>query len=289
MIRAKVRRPEVVALCVGVQCQKRHEAGRSRLRVLAESRLCAPCRDNLAVAIKSLPTFYDECGRQLCGSDQRQVKTSGGSMPGLPFNTMAADARAAVLGFLGSWAGMVTTERKVKPPPRTVASLAEFLVKHVDWLARHVAVSDLTEETEHLVRIARRAAYPRSVRRVPVGSCVEPGCTGDLIAFVKSDEPLLPAEIVCDQDPCHLWPAHQWTQLSRRIDAVRSQDGSVPAGTRWLSAADISRLWSVPTGSVYRLASEQRWRRSNRGGRTNYLEADVHRTFSRRRARRETA
>ncbi|MBN6543658.1 hypothetical protein [Actinacidiphila bryophytorum] len=42
------------------------------------------------------------------------------------------------------------------------------------------------------------------------------------------------------------------------------------------------RLWSAPTGTVYRLASQQRRRRRSRAGRTYYAESDVRVSFSRR-------
>jgi hypothetical protein len=54
---------------------------------------------------------------------------------------------------------------------------------------------------------------------------------------------------------------------------------------RWLGAADIARLWTTTTGTVYRLASEQGWRRLTRAGRTFYAESDVHGCFTRRQAR----
>ncbi|MET8327322.1 hypothetical protein [Streptomyces sp. NPDC005181] len=45
-----------------------------------------------------------------------------------------------------------------------------------------------------------------------------------------------------------------------------------------------ARLWQVPVGTVYRLASEQRRRRYSRSGRTYYAETDAHNCIARRRA-----
>ncbi|MGH3670257.1 MAG: hypothetical protein ACRDSH_06425 [Pseudonocardiaceae bacterium] len=193
-------------------------------------------------------------------------------MPGIPFNTTAADVRDAILGVLASWSGMVVTERRVTAPPRTVNALASFLGKHVDWMAAHVAAAEFTDEVMQLARSARLVAYPNPIRRVPVGACVEAGCAGELVALVHPQEQLLPPEISCNADPCHNWLAHQWMQLSRRMGAGPSTTASA---TRWLSARDISRLWLIPQGSVYRLASEQRGRRRSQAGRTHYHEADV--------------
>jgi hypothetical protein len=200
-------------------------------------------------------------------------------MPGMPFNVRAADVRESILGVLASWSGMVVEERHVTAPPRTVDAMAKFLCNHIDWLAAHIAAAEVTDEVTWLVRSAHHVAYPAPVRRVPIGACVEVGCPGELIALVRLHESLLPPEISCDADPCHKWAAHQWMQLSRRMRAASSIATST---TRWLSAKDISRLWVIPPGSVYRLASEQRWRRHSQAHRTYYHEADVLRTLNQR-------
>lgn len=283
MTQGTVRTVAVGALCGGIGCLRRHESGQIRRRVVAGSKLCRACRDNLAAGLETLPGLYNECGRLLGGSDQPRDRTSGGPMPGMPFNAAAADVRAGILSGLGSWSGMVVQERRVTAPQRTVSALATFLGKHVDWMAAHVTTTEATEQVAQLVWSARRVAYPNPVRRVPIGACVEVGCAGELVAFVRPEEPLQPAEISCDTDPCHSWLGHQWIQLSRRMRTAPSI--SAPPTMRWLSAADISRLWSIPAGSVYRLASEQQWRRRNQARRTYYHEADVLHAFSERKRR----
>lgn len=276
----------VAMLCEGIGCRRRHEIGQVRRRVIEGLQLCQTCRDNLAAGLIDLPRLYHECGRLLGGSDQPRVRTSGGPMPGMPFNAAAADVRAAIRGVLGSWSGMVVEERRVTAPRRTVSALAKFLTKHVDWMAAHVAAVEATDEVAQLVRSARRVAYPNPVRRVSIGPCVESDCAGELVAFVHPQERLLPAEISCDADPCHSWLGHQWMQLGRRMSAASS---ITTPSTRWLSATDISRLWSIPAGSIYRLASEQRWRRRSQAGRTYYHEDDVLHAFSERTSSRRGA
>lgn len=202
-------------------------------------------------------------------------------MPGMPFNATAADVREAIRGVLASWGGLVVEQRRVAPPPRTVPALAGFLVTHVDWMAAHETATEVTDEVTELVRSARHVAYPEPARRVPVGACVEAGCSGELSTLVRPGEALLPPEISCDADPTHRWHAHQWMQLSRRISAAPVD----PAPTRWLSAMDISRLWAIPSGTVYRLANEQGWRRRSRVRRTYYQEVDVQHTFDQRESR----
>lgn len=275
-----VRTVAAGTLCRRRGCSRRHETGQVRRRVVAGLQLCRGCRDNLAAGLNDLPDLYNECGRLLGGSNQPRDRTSGGPLPGMPFNAPAADVRATILSVLASWSGMVVEDRGVTAPQRTVSALAKFLGKHVDWMAAHVTAAEATDEVAQLVRSARRVAYPNPVHRVSIGACVEAECAGELIAVVHPQEPLLPAEISCDADPCHRWLGHQWVQLSRRMSTIPAD--STPT-TRWLNAADISHLWSIPTGSVYRLASEQRWRRRrSQARRMYYHEADVQYTFSQR-------
>jgi hypothetical protein len=46
-----------------------------------------------------------------------------------------------------------------------------------------------------------------------------------------------------------------------------------------VTAADIARLWGISTGSAYRHASQSKWRRYQRQGRTYYHGEDVMRTL----------
>jgi hypothetical protein len=267
------------ALCVGIRCWRRHEKGQARRRVVAGLRLCRACRHGLVTGLEDLPALYDECGHRLTGTEQPLSRTSGGAMPGMPFNATAADVREAILGVLASWSGMVVEERHVTAPPRTASAMAKFMRNHVDWIAGHAAATEITDEVTQLVNSAHHVADPDPVHRVPIGACVEVGCTGELLAFVRPRDPLLPPEISCDADPRHSWAAHEWMQLSRRM---RSAPSTTTSTTRWLSAAEISRLWTVPPGSVYRLASEQQWRRHSQARRVYYHEADVLQTFNQR-------
>ena len=203
-------------------------------------------------------------------------------------------------------------------PRRAVAQLAEFLIRHVDWLAAHHAAGEVTEEVGGLMRAAGRVIDPVTRRRVPISGCVEPGCSGELTAVVRPQQPQVPAEICCDADTSHRWLGHQWLQLSRRIGAAgrgaaprspapatRPAADVAPAGAagpkprtsvslraraerampveepvRWVTAADITRLWAIPSGSVYRHASTAKWRRRSHSGRTYYHGSDVDQTLS---------
>ncbi|MFE6270233.1 hypothetical protein ACFVQ9_15785 [Streptomyces goshikiensis] len=261
---------------------------------MAGARLCSACVLRLTGDLTQLPHLYEECGLLLGGTVRPRERTSGGgaSVPGLPFNTAAAEARSLILGVLRSWAGLVVGERAVAAPRSTAAEVAEFLMRHAGWLAAHDAAGELSEEAARAVRRGRYVIDPSPGRGRRVGTCVVAGCRGELSAVVLTGRADLPVEVSCAADPAHRWPAREWMVVSRGAPsdrAERTDRAQAPAGTvlpearvRWLSARDISLLWGVASGSVYRHASEQRWRRRTGKGRTFYHEEDVLRTLGAR-------
>ncbi|GAA0896604.1 MULTISPECIES: hypothetical protein [Streptomyces violaceusniger group] len=255
-------------------------------------RLCPTCLEQLSTELRRLPELYEACGRQLDGGsrDRTRPKTSGGPPRSMPFNVQAAEARAAIMGVLGSWAGVVVKERDVPAPRRAVLPLRVFLGRHLDWLTAHEAAGEFSGEMARLARRARRVVDPDVRHQLPIGECVEFGCPGSLTAVVRPGQLKLPAVIRCDHDSAHRWLGHEWLQLSRRLEGAASAAGTAPRQpaaveakpVRWVTAADIARLWGISTGSVYRHASEANWRRHSRQGRTYYHGADVMGTLSKR-------
>lgn len=277
MTQTRTLRTAAPALCSGIDCRQRAARGSERRLPEAGRRLCTGCREGLSARLTGLPGLYRACEEALGGSlGRRQERTSGGRPPGMPFNGAAAEARSAILGVLSAWCGLVAEERGVPGPRRAVDDLARFLDRHADWLSCHPAAEELTEEVRRLVGAARSVLRLESFRRVPVGVCAEPGCPGRLTALVRVDEPAVPMEITCGADQGHRWTGQEWLRLSRRLA------GPAGAADRWLTAAQITQLWGIPSGSVYRLASEHRWRRRRDAGRTYYLETDVDHCFAAR-------
>ncbi|MEU6226840.1 hypothetical protein [Streptomyces sp. NPDC047042] len=299
------------------------------------SKLCGDCLLALTATLVSLPGLYEECGRVLSGTRTRRWEerpSGGGALRGIPLNTAAADARSAMLRMLASWSGLVVDERGVAAPRRTVPELTGFLLRHVDWLAAHDAVADLTTEAGRLARRARGVVEPPPTPGVPVGPCLIEDCAGTLVAHgpggagegergpvpggPAGDDPRRTgaelghgggkrtgrgAGIVCSRNDGHAWAPWEWVALRSRLAPTgtpvlpaavdESAPGPAPATVLWLAAGDIARLWEVSTGTVYRLASERRWRRRSRAGRTFYHAEDVRGTFAERgrgRARRGT-
>ncbi|MFC9480340.1 hypothetical protein [Streptomyces griseus] len=300
-----------VTRCVGAICAGRRAAGEAGRTANAGLRLCQACLDRLSTELRRLPELYEACGRRLDGGaqDALRPRTSGGPLRGMPFNVQAAEARTEILTVLGSWAGAVAEKRGVAAPRREVLPLRVFLGRHLAWLAAHDAAGDFCGEVARLARRARRVADPEVRRRLPIGGCAEPDCSGSLTAVVGPGQPRTPAVISCDRDPGHRWLGHEWLQLSDRLRGTASAGGgpsrradaeakaaggeaeaadsaAATAAVRWVTAADVARLWQMPTGTVYRHASEAGWRRHSARGRTYYRGEDVVATLAGRGAAR---
>ena len=242
--------------------------------------LCADCRAALAAALGALPGLYRECAGALGRGprDGLREKVTGGPLPGLALNSHAVDARATIVAALASWSGRVARERRVPAPPRDVAALAAFLLANLDWLSCRPEAREISADVARAGGAARRVTHPDAVKRITLGRCVAAGCAGTLTATVRPGAGAGGALVRCATDPGHVWDGPEWTALRRQMSGPA-------AGDRWLAAADIARLWRTPAGTVYRLASEQKWRRVLRSGRSFYAETDVHETFARRAAR----
>ncbi|MFF7261166.1 hypothetical protein ACFZCL_12900 [Streptomyces sp. NPDC008159] len=256
--------------CEGARCRQAEAAGRARDLAVAGSRLCPTCRLRLTHDLRRLPRLYDECGQLLTGADRPRDRTSGGPLPGMPFNTAAAEARSLILGTLRSWAVLVIDERGVRAPRDTSEDIVAFLLRHTDWLVAHEAVGELSDELAQCVRRARRVIDPAPRHRTPAGGCVVPDCAGVLTAAARREGTESAVEVRCDTDPTHRWSGQEW--LRRGARSTPEQEPAV----RWMTARDIAALWGIAPGSVYRRASEDRWRRQTANGRTYYHAQDIH-------------
>lgn len=267
-----------LAECEGAACRGGHgERGRSRIPAGGGARICPDCVRGLTGDLARLPQLYDECGLLLDNSGRPRERTSGGGgSPGLPFNAAAAETRSVILGVLRSWAGLVVGEWAAAAPPDTAAGIAEFLTRHSGRLAAHDRAAELSQEVRRALRRAQFVIDPPSGRSKQVGTCVVAGCEGALTAVAGAGRAGAPVEISCAEDPLHRWSAREWMALSSGAPSGGTPGPALPEPpVRWLSARDISLLWGIPSGSVYRHASEQQWRRRTGKGRTFYHEGDV--------------
>ncbi|WP_077057266.1 hypothetical protein [Streptomyces sp. MP131-18] len=231
--------------------------------------------------------LYAECGELLARQAPRQLRertSGGGASTGIRLNEAAARVRGELLALAGSWSALVAQERSVGAPPRDMAARAAFLRAHVGWLAGHAAAAEVCGEFALGVLAARRVARPgEGPGRLHLGACPEAGCGGELVATAHPAAEAVPDLVTCTADAGHRWPSEQWTRLARRLPAAAGAGGARREGPeRWLSVEHVTRLFRIPSGSVYRLASEHGWSRRRRAGRVYYREAEVHDSFARR-------
>lgn len=191
-----------------------------------------------------------------------------------------------MLTTLGSWSGLVANQRGLTPPSRSVSATTAFLLRNAAWLTAHAAAGEVSEEIAKLVRDGRRVVRPDRGRTVQVGPCAERDCAGTLRLARSDHSEGAGPEIRCDVEPAHRWARHRWKELNRSLEVAGVANGSAPAVERWLTASDVALLQQVPVGTVYRLASEQGWRRQRRAGRTYYSERDIDSCFGSRPVRR---
>ncbi|PRW64202.1 helix-turn-helix domain-containing protein [Actinopolyspora mortivallis] len=193
----------------------------------------------------------------------------------MPFNTTAFELRSDISDILCSWASLIVDTRRVSRPERTVPSVSGFLLTHLDWLAEHEVGAELSAETAGLVERARRILSSEKVHAFAVGSCPERACTGTLRASVHPDTPGRLSEVRCTVERTHRWAESEWLRLGERV----SGESGRTRRPMWLGVAEITRMWNVSRGSVYRLASERSWRRCSRGRKTYYHSDDVAETM----------
>ncbi|WP_329225603.1 hypothetical protein [Streptomyces canus] len=242
----------------------------------------------LVADLQRLAELHEECGLALAApgtSGPPVVRRSGRRPhPGLPLDAEAVEVRGAILRSLSHWATLLVERYGAAAPRRTPHTLADFLGTQVGRLAAHPVAADITCQARELVRRASRVVEPAR-RRPTIGACAEPGCAGELTTLLHSDGSDRLAEISCTADPAHTWTGEGWLRLSRRLAAANRTAPTRPTLWRWLGSTDISRLWNIAPGSVYRLAREEGWRRTKRARQVKYHEQDVQRTFDRRSAR----
>lgn len=275
--------------CRGPWCAaSRPDAGRP----VSGTRLCLGCRTRLAETLRRLPELYRECG-------ERHFRTPAPAWAERPtrrrqavstLHATAADVRHRLLGVLASWAGMAVESTGARPPRRAVGDLCAFLHGQLGFLVRHPAAGEFATEVAEAHAGVLRVARPDSVGRTVLGPCEAAGCGGRLTARPARgrDDP---ARVECEADPAHSWNVSEWlARVQRAATVADALPGAAPpdggeqparaAVPRWLSQPDVTALWGVSRGSVYRMASEQRWERRRLGGRTYYAADDVRRALT---------
>lgn len=184
--------------------------------------------DNLTADLRLIRTSWEDMlppfPKRGIGPTVRQVGKA--APPPAPIGTLSL--RRQVCEVLASWCQLVAEERDLHPGLKDAdgPTLAGWLMPHVEWLAGHEAADAVASEVG---RIAGSCdAIAREVRRsrVPIGPCVDHQttdlgervpCPGTLVAYLRSDQDLLPSVVACDADSEHSWEPGRWSTLGRRL------------------------------------------------------------------------
>jgi len=193
--------------------------------------LCFGCTDRLIRDLAALPDLWVACETALVSTGSAGgEKVTHRRDPGLVLSLSALKARTAIRAELVSWVRITHEERGlVAWPCDDIASMSAWLAVHVGWISAQPWSVEMARTIGDTAHEARAAAYPRNVRRIDVGPCPVRECAGSLVAYLHTDDDLLPSVIRCTAEPiddsaAHEWAASEWISLGNlivaRIDAV---------------------------------------------------------------------
>ncbi|MFI6153776.1 hypothetical protein ACIBCA_13870 [Kitasatospora sp. NPDC051170] len=211
-----------VTTCVAVGCGRDPEGGEAQPRPADPgSLLCRPCRNGVHHRLGRLPQLYRASDGLLNAQSKQVERVSGGRNIGIPLNSSAVEARANVRGFLAAWSQLVVDERDVSAPDRTVPAMAEFLLRHRNWIDRHPAVGEFANELFRAFSRMQRLETAVPIRRITVSRCPEDGCPGELEAVLRPQDARAGSLIRCTHTKEHTWPTERWSSLrpQRRASA----------------------------------------------------------------------
>jgi hypothetical protein len=233
-------------------------------------RLCDYHMLRIATDATKCADLHHELESALAAPERPGEHTSGTPTHGTSINERALIMRAEIRHTMASWCRLIAEERGIGLPADHIDAIGAYLALHREWLSAHPAAPDCADELASLAHRAHNVAYPSGARSFPVGPCPESGCEATVRVVLRRIDAVLPSELVCDAEQPHSWPASRWRELGRTI-----------TNPRYASAGEIAQRWALPMGSVYRLASEARWRRTEDGRRpVLYYVCDVEATFA---------
>jgi hypothetical protein len=183
-----------------------------------------------------------------------------------------------------------------------VTALAKLVARSADWLAAETRAPEHATQIAELSRQAFRTAFPTGTRvfelpgldgerylacpnQIPDEGCEgeTKACPGNLWTILRKDGDRLPAQIMCNADEEHQWPASQWIKLGKRmIKHVAEASGATPdePGYGYSTVDEIMRTHSVTKAYVYKLASTKQWGRYRHpDGGVRYRRDDVDKTL----------
>ncbi|HEX6354996.1 hypothetical protein [Actinophytocola sp.] len=190
---------------------RRHEPGQAPL-LAAGLMICPTCRDLAEDTLIELPSLFELCAHALdLRPNEPRERVSGHRPRGIVLRDAVVSVRSEILGVLGAWCGLVTTERGVLAPDELdIRKLVGFLAIHVHWLFGHPAAPDFVDELTDLTEAANEAMKPEAAFRVAVGTCLRPDCDRTVYAEAHR-EGGEPYEVSCEAG--HVWAPEHWLAL----------------------------------------------------------------------------
>jgi hypothetical protein len=182
-------------------------------------RICRMCVERLRGELLTLLGLYRESDHALTpGPARMRERVSGSRTVGTVLDERTVDMRTETADVLASWARLVVEERGAKGLPGCdVESLVAFLRDEVEWIAGHPAAVSFDEEVRRLLQRLGALFGPAPVRGMPLGACVEPECTGTLLAVVRGGggSAAAPGQVSCDAG--HTLPPRQWLMVAGQL------------------------------------------------------------------------
>lgn len=188
----------------------------------AAGSLCGLCVAGVERHLRVLPGLHQECLHKASPTTRRTNPTKVSASRNLDhLDISVLDTRHHTHTVLESWSGMVVDELGAAPPPRTVAHLARFLRRHLDWLAAQAPAADFVDEIEGLIDELHRTIDPEPSGddRTLVRNCVVDGCTGTISSAPRGSGHAGRSRITCSGG--HSWEIREWLSLRKLMERQR--------------------------------------------------------------------
>ncbi|WP_103501675.1 MULTISPECIES: hypothetical protein [Streptomyces] len=214
--------------CAAQRCQRAGRSGDLRRRPAAPGfRLCGSCRRTLAADLAALPELHRDSEEQsvLPARNAAAVRVTG-HLPAAPAGEVGVEVRHDAAVRLVFWSRLVLDEQTSEPAPpgRAVPELAEFLARHVDFLAAHPAAGPAADEIADVAGALRRLVAPPRAPLVPLGRCVEPGCGAEVLLPGRGGDDLVLRGPKCRAG--HVLTPRQWLLLKRGSPTTGTEESS---------------------------------------------------------------
>lgn len=192
-------------------------------RAAAGALLCAHCIESTERHLRLLPDLHQESLHQVVPVGRRTNPTRvSGSRRQDHLDISVLDARHNILATLECWSSVVTDERGLPAPARSVPALARFLAQHVRWIAAQPPAADFADEIESLVGQMRQTIDPEPhALRTLIRQCVVDDCPGTISVPQGAGLAGLAASRSIGCSSGHSWDMREWLGLRKLMERQR--------------------------------------------------------------------